>query len=170
MNGHPGDVVAAQLDLPGVDPRPHLPREDGYGVIPRTKNGPALAGYGAVTMKNALAAAMTTLPEQLRRSLTWDRGKELSAHVAFKVETGVPVYFADPQSPWQRGTNENTNGLLCQYFPKGTDLSRWSAEEIRAVANTLNSRPRKTLGWKTPAEALDEQLRSLQQAGVATID
>jgi IS30 family transposase len=147
----------------------HLPREDGYGVIPRTKNGPALAGYGAVTMKNALAATMTTLPTQLRRSLTWDRGKELSAHAAFKVETGIPVYFADPQSPWQRGTNENTNGLLRQYFPKGTDLSRWSAEEIEAVAATLNSRPRKTLGWKTPAEALDELLVSDQQGGVATI-
>jgi IS30 family transposase len=146
----------------------HLPREDGYGVISRTKNGPALAGYGAITMKNALASTMTTLPEQLRRSLTWDRGKELSAHGSFTIETGIPVYFADPQSPWQRGTNENTNGLLRQYFPKGTDLSRWSAEEIEAVANTLNDRPRKNLGWKTPAEALDEHLRSFQQAGVAT--
>jgi len=147
----------------------HLPREDGYGVIPRTKNGPALGGYGAITMKNALASAMTTLPGQLRRSLTWDRGKELSAHAAFKVETAIPVYFADPHSPWQRGTNENTNGLLRQYFPKGTDLSRWNAQEIDAVADTLNSRPRKTLGWKTPAEALDEYLQSAQQGGVATI-
>ena len=148
----------------------HLPREDGYRHKQTPKNGPALAGYGAVTMKNALAKTMATLPAQLHRSLTWDRGKELSAHVAFKIETGIPVFFADPQSPWQRGTNENTNGLLRQYFPKGTDLSRWSAEEIEAVANALNSRPRKTLGWKTPAEALDEHLRSLQPAGVATID
>lgn len=146
----------------------HLPREDGYGDAPRTKNGPALGGYGAISMKNALAATMTTLPEQLRGSLTWDRGKELSLHAVFKVETGIPVYFADPRSPWQRGTNENTNGLLRQYFPKGTDLSRWSAEEINAVARELNSRPRKSLGWKTPSEALDEHLRSVKRVGVAT--
>jgi IS30 family transposase len=148
----------------------HLPREEGYRHKHTVKNGPALAGYGAVTMKNALAATITTLPEQLRRSLTWDRGKEMSAHADFRIETGVPVFFADPNSPWQRGTNENTNGLLRQYFPKGTDLSRWSAEEIEAVARTLNNRPRETLGWKTPAEALNQQLLSLKQAGVATID
>jgi IS30 family transposase len=148
----------------------HLPREPGYRHGHRVNNGPALGGYGAVAMKNALAATMSTLPEQLRRSLTWDRGKELSAHAAFKVETGIPVFFADPHSPWQRGTNENTNGLLRQYFPKGTDLARWSAEDIEAVAHALNTRPRKTLGWKTPAEALDEQLLLLQQAGVATTD
>lgn len=148
----------------------HLPREPGYGQQPRKKNGPALAGYGAVTMKNRLAASMTTLPEQLCRSLTWDRGKELSAHAAFTVETDIPVFFADPKSPWQRGTNENTNGLLRQYFPKGTDLTRWSSQDLEAVAATLNSRPRKILGWRTPAEAFDEHLRSLQQAGVATTD
>jgi len=148
----------------------HLPREDGYGTIARTKNGPALAGYGAVKMKNALATTMSVLPEQLRRSLTWDRGKELSGHVQFRIETGVPVYFCDPQSPWQRGTNENTNGLLRQYFPKGTDLSRWKSDELEAVANAINTRPRKALGWRTPAEAIHEHLHSLQQAGVASTD
>jgi IS30 family transposase len=146
----------------------HLPREEGYRHKHTIKNGPALAGYGAITMKNRLAATMTTLPEQLRRSVTWDRGKELSAHAQFKVETGIPVFFADPHSPWQRGSNENTNGLLRQYFPKGTDLSRWTAEDLEAVAAALNNRPRKTLEWKTPAEALDEHLQSLQQAGVAS--
>jgi IS30 family transposase len=145
-----------------------LPREEGYGTIARTKNGPALAGYGAVTMKNALAAAIGTLPDQLRRSVTWDRGKELSEHAQFTIDTGVPVFFADPHSPWQRGTNENTNGLLRQYFPKGTDVSRWSADELEAVAHALNCRPRKILGWRTPAEALDQHLLSLQQAGVAS--
>ncbi|BAS16331.1 transposase InsI for insertion sequence element IS30A [Arthrobacter sp. Hiyo8] len=146
----------------------HLPREEGYGIIPRTKNGPALAGYGAVTMADALAKTITTLPQQLRQSVTWDRGKELSDHARFTVDTGVRVYFADPKSPWQRGTNENTNGLLRQYFPKGTDLSRWSSDDLAAIAHTLNTRPRKALGWKTPAEALEEQLRSVQQPGVAT--
>jgi IS30 family transposase len=90
----------------------------------------------------------------------------MSAHAQFRVETGIAVYFADLHSPWQRGTNENTNGLLRQYFPKGTDLCRWSAEDLEAVAHALNTRPRKVIGWKTPAEALDEHLHSAAQAGV----
>lgn len=146
----------------------HLPRAEGYGTVPRTKNGPALAGYGAVAMKDALVSTMGPLPEEFRRTLTWDRGKELSQHAQFKSETGTAVYFADPHSPWQRPTNENTNGLLRQYFPKGTDLSRWTADDLAAVAHALNSRPRKVLGWKTPTEVRDEQLRSLKQASVAT--
>jgi len=146
----------------------HLPREEGYRHKETPRNGPALGGYGAVAMKNALTNTMSTLPTQLARSLTWDRGKELSAHAQFKVETGIPVFFADPISPWQRGTNENTNGLLRQYFPKGTDMSCWSAEDLEAVAHGLNTRPRKVVGWKTPAEAFEEHLQSLQQAGVAS--
>lgn len=138
----------------------HLPREEGYGTIPRTKNGPALAGYGAESMKNAPARAVATLPIPMRRSVTWDRGKELSQHAQFTAQSWVRVFFADPRSPWQRGTNENTNGLLRQYFPKGTDLARWSAEEIEAVAHVLNNRPRKVLGWKTPFEAFNAQLLS----------
>ncbi|MGY4327326.1 IS30 family transposase [Bradyrhizobium sp. LB7.2] len=104
------------------------------------------------------APSIITLPEELRRSLTWDQGAEMAQHDRLKIDAGIQVYFCDPQSPWQRGTNENTNGLLRQYFPKGTDLSIHSAEEISAVAAALNARPRKTLGWKTPAEALDELL------------
>jgi IS30 family transposase len=146
----------------------HLPRMEGYGVEPRVKNGPALAGYGAEAMREAISERITALPEQLRRSLTWDRGKELSQHAQLRIDTGLLVYFADPHSPWQRGTNENTNGLLRQYFPKGTDLARYDEHDLDAVAATLNNRPRKTLGWKTPAETLDEHLRSVQQASVAT--
>jgi IS30 family transposase len=146
----------------------HLPRLEGYGVEAPVKNGPALGGYGAIAMKDALQASMGSMPAGLLRSLTWDRGKELSAHAQFTIDTGISVFFADPHSPWQRATNENTNGLLRQYFPKGTDLSRWGLDDLLAVQDALNSRPRKVLGWKTPAEALDEQLRSLQQAGVAT--
>ncbi|MDR0216140.1 MAG: IS30 family transposase [Comamonas sp.] len=139
----------------------HLPREDGYGLTPRVKNGQPLAGYGAVTMANALRKTVTKLPAQLWKSLTWDRGKELSDHARFTAESGVQVFFADPHSPWQRGTNENTNGLLRQYFPKGTDLSRWNHRELQAVALTLNNRPRKTLGWRTPAEVFNEYLESV---------
>ena len=144
-----------------------LPPMPGHGDR-RTKNGPALAGHGAEAVRDAIAAAITTLPEQLRRSLTWDQGSEMSQHAQLRIDTGLAVYFCDPHSPWQRGSNENTNGLLRQYFPKGTDLSRHTVDDLAAVAATLNSRPRKTLGWKTPAEALDEKLRSIQPPSVAT--
>ncbi|WP_040637887.1 IS30 family transposase [Microvirga lotononidis] len=146
----------------------HLPRLAGHGDWPRIKNGPALAGHGAEAVRDAITRTIITLPEELRRSLTWDQGAEMAQHARLKIDAGVQVYFCDPQSPWQRGTNENTNGLLRQYFPKGTDLSAHSAEEIAAVAAALNSRPRKTLGWKTPAEALDEWLREINRIHVAT--
>jgi IS30 family transposase len=145
----------------------HLPRMPGHGGGVRVKNGPALAGHGADAVRDAIARTITALPEQLRRSLTWDQGAELSQHAQLRIDTGVQVYFCDPHSPWQRGTNENTNGLLRQYFPKGTDLSIHGAEALAAVATTLNGRPRETLGWRTPAEAFEEVLRSAH-TGVAT--
>jgi IS30 family transposase len=134
----------------------HLPPMTGHG--PRVHNGPALAGHGAEAVRDAIASAIVTLPEQLRRSLTWDQGAEMAQHAQLRVQAGLPVYFCDPQSPWQRGSNENTNGLLRQYFPRGTDLARHDAEDLAAVAAALNSRPRKTLDWRTPAEALNEYL------------
>jgi IS30 family transposase len=146
----------------------HLPREDGYGLASPVKNGPALSGYGAASVRDAISSTITELPQQLRRSITWDRGKEMAQHAQLKIDTGIQVFFADPHSPWQRGANENTNGLLRQYFPKGTELTRWSRDELDAVAAALNARPRKSLGWRTPAEALDEHLRSIHQAGAAT--
>ena len=146
----------------------HLPRLPEHGLRPRAKNGPALAGHGAEAVRDAITRTMATCPEQLRRSLTWDQGAEMSQHARLRIETGLQVYFCDPQSPWQRGTNENTNGLLRQYFPKGTDLSLHSAADLTAVALALNTRPRKTLGWRTPAEALDAVLRSADTDHVAT--
>jgi IS30 family transposase len=107
---------------------------------------------------NALSRHMRKLPEQLRRSLTWDRGAELAAHKTFSMATDMPVYFCDPYSPWQRGSNENTNGLLRQYFPKGSDLSVFSQAQLNAIARKLNERPRKTLGFSTPAEKLTQAL------------
>ena len=139
-----------------------LPPMEGHGTRTREKNGPALAGHGAEAVRDAIVRTITTLPEELRRSLTWDQGAEMAQHTRLRIDAGLQVYFCDPHSPWQRGTNENTNGLLRQYFPKGTDLSAHGAGDLAAVAAALNARPRKTLGWRTPAEALDAVLRSAQ--------
>jgi len=146
----------------------HLPPFPEHRRRPRDKHGPALAGHGAEAVRDAITRAMESLPEQLRRSLTWDQGAEMSQHAQLSIDTELAVYFCDPRSPWQRGTNENTNGLLRQYFPKGTDLSAHQATELQAVALALNTRPRKTLDWRTPAEAFNEVLLSADQTSVAT--
>jgi IS30 family transposase len=147
----------------------YLPRMAEHGA-PRKNNGPALAGHGAQAVRDAIASTITTLPEQLRRSLTRDQAAELVQHAQLRIDTGPQVFFCDPHSPWQRGTNENTNALLLQYFPKGMDVSRYTADQLAAVPATLNRRPRKTLGWKTPAETLDDFLRSnqIKPGGVVT--
>ena len=125
-------------------------------------------GYGADAVQTAMVEAMSRLPEHLKKTLTWDQGKEMANHVQITQATDLAIYFCDPHSPWQRGSNENTNGLLRQYFPKGTDLSIYQADYLDHVARKLNTRPRETLGWQTPAEALVELLSNPQQPpGVA---
>jgi IS30 family transposase len=114
--------------------------------------------HGAVAVRDAIAATILTLPAALRQTLTWDQGCELAGHAQLKIDTDLDIYFCDPHSPWQRGTNENTNGLLRQYFPKSTDLSVHPAAELARIAAELNGRPRKILGWSTPAEALNALL------------
>jgi IS30 family transposase len=114
--------------------------------------------HGAEEVRDAITATIRTLPEALRRSMTWDQGIELTRHAEITFATDLAIYFCDPHSPWQRGSNENTNGLLRQYFPKGTDLSVHSAQHLRDVADELNDRPRKTLGWRSPRQALTELL------------
>ena len=145
----------------------HLPRMAAHGVGVRVKNGPALAGHGAEAVRDSIAGTITSLPEQLRRSLTWDQGAEMAQHAQLKIDTGLAVYFCDPHSPWQRGMNENTNGLLRQYFPKGTDLSAHSKNALQAVALALNTRPRKTLAGRHLLRRLTSTLR-LAHMTVAT--
>ena len=117
-------------------------------------------GHAAEQVRDALVSTMLTMPAQLRRSLTWDQGAEMGAHHLITIDADLPIYFCDPASPWQRGSNENTNGLLRQYFPKGTDLGRYTATDLDEVALELNGRPRKTLGWETPAERLAALLQN----------
>ena len=148
--------------------RLYLPPMPGHAAGARVKNGPALAGHGAEAVRQAIAAKIAMLPHLLGESLTWDQSAEMAQHAQLRIETGLQIYFCDPRSPWQRGTNENTNGLLRQYFPKGTDLSRYGERELDAVAATLNGMPRKTPGWKTPAEAFNSLLSEAQLTGVAT--
>ena len=139
----------------------HLPRMEGYGSEARMKKGPALAGHGAEAVRDAITRTIIEMPEQLRRSLTWDQGAEMAQHAQLRIDAGIHIYFCDPRCPWQRGSNENTNGLLRQYFPKGTDLSDHGPEQLAAVATALNARPRKSLGWRTPAEAFDAATKML---------
>jgi IS30 family transposase len=147
----------------------HLQPVPGHGEGPRVKNGPPLAGHGAEAVRDAIAAAIATMPAPLRRSLAWDQGAERARHADLKIAADLPVYFCDPQSPWRRGAIENTNGLLRQYFPKGTDLPLHGKDDLAAVAAAaLNGRPRQTLDWRTPAEALDAFLLSAQRDAVAT--
>ena len=146
----------------------HLPPMRGHGAGPRPKNGPALAGHGAQAVRGAIASTITDVPAALRRTLTRDQGAEMAQHAQLSETTGLAVYFCEPHSPWQRPGNENTNGLLRQYCPKGTDLGRHGREDLEAVAATLNGRPRKTHDWRTATEMLDDQLTLQQGPGVAT--
>jgi len=123
-------------------------RHSRYVILLKLPNG-----HGAEAVRKAMTKRILSLPAQLRRSVTWDQGKEMAEHVQFTVDTGVRVYFCDPKSPWQRGSNENTNGLLRQYLPKSSDLSRCTQRELDAIARSLNTRPRQTLGWMTPSKA-----------------
>jgi IS30 family transposase len=126
-------------------------RHSRYVILLKLPNG-----HGAEAVRKAMTKRILTLPAQLRRSITWDQGKEMAEHVRFTVETGVQIYFCDPKSPWQRGSNENTNGLLRQYLPKASDLSQCTQQELDAIARSLNTRPRQTLGWMTPSQAFAE--------------
>jgi IS30 family transposase len=118
-----------------------------------------LADGCAETVREALCKKMQKLPKQMRKTLTWDQGKEMAEHKAFSVATDVQVYFCDPRSPWQRGSNENTNGLLRQYMPKGTDLSDLTEDELEMIEDSLNGRPRQTLNWMTPSEKFAELMQ-----------
>lgn len=147
-----GDLIMGQGNLSAIGTL--VERSTRFVMLLHLPNGKL-----ATDVREALTAKIQTLPVQLRRSITWDQGAEMSQHAQFTIDTGVAVYFCDPHSPWQRGSNENTNGLLRQYFPKGEDLSRFTAKDLDDAARQLNDRPRETLGWSTPAKTLTACLR-----------
>ena len=146
-----GDLIIGKGNLSAIGTL--VERNTNYTMLVHLPNG-----YKAEQMREALTAKIKTLPESLRHSLTWDQGIEMQSWKTVKMDTGIEIYFCDPHSPWQRGINENTNGLLRQYFPKGTDLSIYSPEDLEHVAQELNARPRKTLDWSTPAERMRDLL------------
>ncbi|MEV0699575.1 IS30 family transposase [Saccharopolyspora sp. NPDC050389] len=157
-----GDLIAGPQHHSAIGTL--VERATGYVILLHLPDG-----HGAVEVQQAIIAAMNSLPRSLRRSLTWDQGREMTNHVQIAAATGMDIFFCDAHSPWQRGTNENTNGLLRQYFPKGTDLSGYHRDYLEFVAAQLNRRPRKRLGWKTPTEALDALLSPSDPPGVALI-
>ena len=154
---------------PGPPPCPVRKNPNAIALAgPARRTGRRSPGTAPRRSRDAITRTITTLPEALRRSLTWDQGAEMTEHAQLRIDAGVPVYFCDPHSPWQRGTNENTNGLLRQYFPKGHRPERAWRRRPRGRSHGLNTRPRKTLGWRTPAEAFDAGAASGLSAGVAT--
>ena len=150
-----GTPLYGALDVPGLDPREPLVADPGA----EHHLHPPLPGRRQLPRVRVRLARGQELPAALFKPLTWDQGKEMSQHAQFTIDTGVQVYFCDPRSPWQRGSNENTNGLLRQYFPKGRSLAGCTQAHLDAVADQLNGRPRQTLGWKTPSQALEQALR-----------
>jgi IS30 family transposase len=143
-----GDLIAGSRNKSVIGTL--VERSTGYLILLRLPQG-----YSAAGLQQAMAQAMSHLPATLRRTLTWDQGREMANHAQIADATGLQIYFCDPHAPWQRGSNENTNGLLRQYFPKDSDLSPHGQGILDAIAAELNNRPRKRLGWATPAEALD---------------
>jgi IS30 family transposase len=156
-----GDLITGSVNKSAIGTL--VERTTGYAMLLHLPQA-----HGAVEVQDAMIEAMASLPDTLRRTLTWDQGMEMRNHVQIATATDLDIYFCDPHAPWQRGTNENTNGLLRQYFPKGTDLSGYHRDYLEFVAAQLNSRPRKRLAWRTPAEALDQLLCDpYEQPGVA---
>jgi transposase, IS30 family len=156
-----GDLITGELNKSAIATL--VERATGFVMLAHLSGD-----HTAATVADALVDKMAQLPDTLRRSLTWDQGTEMAGHLQIAAATDLAIYFCDPHSPWQRGSNENTNGLLRQYFPKGSDLSRWGPGYLDLVAEELNNRPRKRLGWHTPAEALPALLSEQQSStGVA---